>query len=83
MELGLELQYEIICLGLIAVYILISVLFKFSYKIAIATGLILLLASAASLIIGEKVLSSRIGVIGFYFLFSGVIICLVDYLRKR
>jgi len=77
------LSWEIITLTLFAIYVIASVLLKISYKISIASGIVLLVVAAISLLIKEESLANNISILAFDFILIGLIISLLDQLRMR
>jgi len=76
------LRWEIITL-IFLVYVVAWILLKFSYKIPLVIGIFLLIASPLSLLVTEtENTASQIGIYAFYFLISGVVIAVINYLRK-
>lgn len=78
------MNWDILILGLFVLFIVVSLLLKLDYRVAIGVGVMLLVAAPFSIAITEKeTMARQFALFSYYFLLSGVIICFVSYLRTR
>lgn len=73
---------DIIVLVFISVYIIVSACFRWKPSMAIATALALLIASAITLALGQQYLSEQLVICTFYLLVVGIVLLLLQHIRK-
>lgn len=78
------MNWDILILGLFVLYTVVSILFKIDCRFAIGAGIILLVAAPVSIAITEKeTIARQVALFSYWFLFSGVVVCLLSRLRVR